>query len=156
MIEEEQEKILKDQEKWITDREKQLQSLTTNSVESGVKFLFAINSGGVVSILTYLGAIAENPGDQTLFKTSLAFFFVGLVMIGIYRAYCAEMHGKIFWGFNKLTKSYLIGEIKWSEYVRLAEEQVLKHKNHIARIIVYSSFINFLFGAGFGIYGLVQ
>lgn len=154
--EERLEKILVDQEKWMEEREKNLQALTMSAAESGIKFLFTTNSGGVVSILTYLGAIAQNPDDQILLKTSLAFFFIGLVLIGVYRAYIAESFGKIFWDFNKLTKSYLLEEIEWQEYIRQAEEQVLKHKNQIARAIVYSSFICFLLGAGFGIYGLIQ
>ena len=93
---------------------------------------------------------------RTFWITSLAFFFLGLVLIGVYRAYIAESFGKIFWDFNKLTKSYLLEEIEWQEYIRQAEEQVLKHNNQIARVIVYLSFICFLLGAGFGIYGLIQ
>ena len=151
-----QEKILRDQEKWIVAREKQLQTLTVNSVESGIKFLFATNAGGVVSVLTYLGAIVQNSNDQPLLKTSLAFFFIGLVFIGIYRAYTAEIHGKIFWDFNKLTKSYVLGEMEWPAYIKSAEEQALKHKNQIARILVYSSFVCFLVGAAFGTFGLIN
>jgi hypothetical protein len=153
---ESEEKILRDQEKWIVEREKQLQSLTVNSVESGIKFLFATNAGGVVSILTYLGAIVQNSSDQPLLKTSLAFFFIGLIFIGIYRAFTAEIHGKVFWDFNKLTKSYVLGEMEWATYIKSAEEQVLKHKNQIARIFVYTSFVCFLLGASFGILGLIK
>ena len=140
---------------WITEREKYLQTLTTNSIETGVKFLFTTNSGGAVSILTYLGAIAKNPNNFLILKTSLAFFFIGVLLIGIYHAYVAESYGKIFWDFNKLSKFYILGKIERDEYIKQVEQQAMKYKNHIARIIAYSSFLCFIIGASFGTIGII-
>lgn len=146
---------LEKQEKWILGREKHLQEITVNASENAIKFLFATNSGGAVSVLTYLGAIAQNNDNQIIFKTSLAIFFLGIILIGIFRTYVAEMYGDLFWGFNKLTKSYILEEINWSEYVNKSEDQALKHKNNIARIIVYASFVCFILGSIAGVIGLV-
>ena len=144
-----------DQREWIMERGKHLQSITITAVENGLQFLFITNTGGAASALAYLGAVAQKDEDLLIFKTSLAFFFVGIILVGIFRAYVAELYGKIFWEFNNLTKRYMQEEMEWSAYVYEAENQALKRKNNIGRIFVYSSFICFFLGSIFGVFGLL-
>lgn len=156
MSDQEDSKILEDQKAWIVERAKHLQTITGTATESGLQFLFITNTGGAASVLAYLGAIAAKNEDLLIFKTSLAFFFIGIILVGVFRAFVAEMYGKIFWEFNSLTKKYLLEEMEWVQYVKEAEEQALKHKNHIARILVYFSFLCFIFGSTLGVIGLVS
>lgn len=144
-----------DQREWIMERGKYLQSITTTAVESGLQFLFITNTGGAASSLAYLGAIAQKNENLLIFKTSLAFFFVGIILVGLFRAYVAELYGKIFWDFNNLTKNFMEEKMEWSVYVYEAENQALKHKNNIGRIMVYFSFLCFISGSIFGVVGLL-
>src|SRR3954465_16016179 len=100
-------RILEDQKAWIVERAKYLQTIVGTATESGIQFLFVTNTGGAASVLAYLGAIAQKNEDLIMFKTSLAMFFVGIILVGVFRAFIAEMYGKIFWDFNSLTKKYL-------------------------------------------------
>ena len=51
---------MKAREQFIEHREKQLQSVTMSAAEAGIKYLFAINAGGAIAVLTYMGAIATD------------------------------------------------------------------------------------------------
>ena len=144
-----------DQREWIMERGKHLQSITITAVESGLQFLFITNTGGAASALAYLGAVAQKDEDLLIFKTSLAFFFVGIILVGIFRAYVAELYGRIFWDFNNLTKRFMQEKMEWKTYVYEAEMQALKHKNNIGRVFVYSSFSCFFLGSIFGVLGLL-
>lgn len=144
-----------DQREWIMERGKHLQSITITAVESGLQFLFITNTGGAASALAYLGAVAQKDEDLLIFKTSLAFFFVGIILVGIFRAYVAELYGRIFWDFNNLTKRFMQEKMEWKTYVYEAEMQALKHKNNIGRIFVYFSFFCFFLGSIFGVLGLL-
>jgi hypothetical protein len=148
-------KINTDQRDWMMERGKHLQFTTTTAVESGLQFLFITNTGGAASALAYLGAIAQKNEDLLIFKTSLAFFFVGIILVGLFRAYMVEVYGKIFWDFNSLTKRFMEEEMEWEAYVYEAENQALKYKNNIGRIMAYFSFFCFILGSIFGVVGLL-
>ena len=155
-MENEEESIIDtDQREWIMERGKHLQSITITAVENGLQFLFITNTGGAASALAYLGAVAQKDEDLLIFKTALAFFFVGIILVGIFRAYVAELYGRIFWDFNNLTKRLMLEEMEWNKYVYEAEMQALKHKNNIGRIFVYFSFFCFFLGSVFGVLGLL-
>ena len=68
--------VRKAREHFIEQREKQLQSITVNAVESGLKFLFTSNAGGAIAVLTYLGAIASHADQIQTLKISLAYFLL--------------------------------------------------------------------------------
>ena len=51
---------MKAREQFIEHREKQLQSVTMSAAEAGIKYLLAINAGGAIAVLTYMGAIATD------------------------------------------------------------------------------------------------
>jgi hypothetical protein len=63
--------VRKARERFIENRELQLQRITTESGESSLKFLFTANAGGAISVLTYLGAISQQPPNIG-FKAALA------------------------------------------------------------------------------------
>ena len=59
--------IRKARERFIEQRDKQLQTITVEAAESAIKYLFTVNAGGAIAVLTYLGAISSAPQvDQNL------------------------------------------------------------------------------------------
>ena len=147
--------VRKAREHFIDQREKQLQSITVSAAESGVKFLFTTNAGGAIAVLTYLGAIASTTNQTQVLKYSLAMFFVGIILVGIYRAYLAETYGKMFKIFQKKTANYFTNEKEWEIYISEIQEDVeILRKSQIARIFVYGSFVCFILGSTIGTFSL--
>ena len=138
-------------ERFIENRELQLQRVTTESGESSLKFLFTANAGGAVSILAYLGAIAQQPHNVG-FKVALAMFFVGIIFVGIYRAFITETYGALFWKYKKSVEKYYNERLEWENFQKEIEAQV--KKNNIPRIFVYTSFACFILGSIIGVISL--
>ncbi|MDN4502512.1 hypothetical protein QX776_08865 [Alteromonadaceae bacterium BrNp21-10] len=143
--------VRKARERFIENRERQLQSVTTESVDKSLTFLFSANAGSAVAILAYLGAISSKP-DVIEFKVALAMFFLGVMLIGIFRVFVTEMYGSLFWAFKKSTENYFEEKQEWEDFYSEINAQVVK--NNIPRIFVYSSFACFFLGCIFGVLGL--
>ncbi|QEY12259.1 hypothetical protein D0B88_08330 [Cellvibrio sp. KY-YJ-3] len=143
--------VRKARERFIESRERQLQSITTESVERALTFLFSANTGSAVALLAYMGAISSNP-DIVEFKVALALFFLGVMFIGIFRAFVTEMYGSIFWKYKKSVDNYLQERQEWEDFFSEVSAQVVK--NNIPRIFVYTSFVCFFLGCVFGVFGL--
>ena len=143
--------VRKARERFIENRERQLQKVTTESVDKSLTFLFSANAGSAVAVLAYLGAISSKPGVVE-FKVALAMFFLGVMLIGIFRAFVTEMYGSLFWKFKKSVESYFQGNKEWEDFYSEINAQVVK--NNIPRIFVYSSFACFFLGCVFGVLGL--
>ena len=145
------EEARKARERFIENRERQLQSITTESVDKSLTFLFSANAGSAVALLAYLGAIASN-SSAIEFKVALAMFFLGVMFIGIFRAFVTEMYGSLFWKYKKSVENYYEEKQEWEDFYREVKAQVVK--NNIPRIFVYTSFGCFVLGCIFGVVGL--
>ena len=147
--------VRKAREHFIEQREKQLQSITVTAVESGVRFLFTTNAGGAIAVLTYLGAIASNANQTQTLKSSLAYFFLGIILVGLYRAFLAETYGKMFKNFQLQTANYFSSEKEWESYISeiKAEVETLR-KSQVGRILIYGSFLCFVLGSAIGTFSL--
>lgn len=145
------EDVRKARERFIENRELQLQSITTESVEKSLTFLFSVNAGSAVALLAFLGTVSSNP-NAVEFKVALAMFFWGVMFIGIFRAYATETYGSLFWKYKESTENYLQGKQEWEDFYKEVSTQVIK--NNIPRIFVYTSFGCFILGCVFGVLGL--
>lgn len=141
-------------ERFIEHREKQLQSVATTASENAIKYLFTINAGGAVAVLTYLGAIASNHTEKLPLKYSLAFFFVGLVLVGLYKALLVHIYTNTFKMFQNSLKSYFKQQREWDDFYQEIESHV--KQNNMPYILGYSSFACFFLGSVFGTLGLLQ
>ena len=140
-------------ERFIDQREKQLQTITVSSIETAVKFLFTTNAGGAVAVLAYLGAISSNPDQLDSLKYSLALFFLGVIFIGILRMSVVHVYSGIFKKFQVSTKSYFSQQREWEDFYSEIEQQVKPSK--IPYILGYASFGCFLLGSITGTVGLL-
>ena len=141
-------------ERFIDNREKQLQSGAMEAVDSTIKFLFLTNSGGALALLAYMGSVASLETISSSLKVSLAFFFFGVVLIGIYRAYTVHIRLDIFIHFQKITKEYFNNASDWDAYFTEMEAKV--KPSNIGYVLGYGSFLCFLVGSGIGVAGLFQ
>ena len=139
-------------ERFIDQREKQLQVGAVDAAETALKYLFAINAGGSIAVLTYLGAISSSSTVSLNLKVSLALFFIGLVFIGIYRAFAVHVRTDVFYHFQKATREYMKEEKPWEEYYSEIENKV--KPNNLPYFFGYTSFGCFLLGSIFGVVGL--
>jgi len=136
-------------ERFIENRELQLQRITTESGESSLKFLFTANAGGAISVLTYLGAISQQPANIG-FKAALALFFMGIILVGIYRFFITETYGALFWEYKENVEKYFKESLEWEDFQKAIEVK----KNNIPRIFIYSSFVCFILGSIIGVVNL--
>lgn len=142
----------KAREHFIDSREKQLQGAAVESADSAIKFLFTTNAGGAIAVLAYLGAISTSSTIGISLKLSLAFFFIGVVIIGIYRAFVVHIRMDIFYHFQSITKEYFKEKYDWDAYFKEVEKKV--NPNKIPYYLGYGSFACFLLGSGSGVAGL--
>jgi hypothetical protein len=145
------EDLRKGRERFIESRERQLQSITSESVDKSLAYLFTVNSGSAVALLAYMGAISSKP-NAIEFKIALAMFFVGVLFIGVFRAYVTEAYSSLFWKYKKSVDEYFAEKKDWDSFYEEINSQVVK--NNIGRIFVYTSFVCFFLGCIFGVMGL--
>ena len=136
---------------FVSDRWGQLQGLSKEAGESAIKFLFATNAGGAVTVLAYLGAIASNSAPQISTKITLMFFFVGLLFVGFYKAYTVHKFEGLFKHYQKLVDEYYEGKIGWGALIKSDEAKV--GSSIVPYIFAYLSFGSFIVGSVTGAYG---
>lgn len=76
----------------IRDRYNELHEIRIGEVKEAVKYLFLVNSGGVVSFLAFLGA--SGTGWKWQNWAALCCFTFGLIMVGVYKAYAYHVANK--------------------------------------------------------------
>ena len=129
----------------INNRWSQLYSLSKDSGESAIKYLFTTNAGGAVAVLTYLGAIASNGESQLLAKLALAIFFIGIISVGVYKAYMVHNFESLFSHYQQLVSEYYDEKIGWGALIKSDETKV--GKPIAPYIFGYISFFSFIIGS---------
>lgn len=145
--------VRKARERFIDHREKQLQSLSIEANETAMKFLFTTNAGGAIALLAYLGTRPETTPNQSLLTSSIAFFFLGVLFIGIVRAFAVHLYIGVFKSFNTSAKTYFSEARDWDEFYAEIDSQVRQSK--IPYIFGYAAFGCFLIGSLTGAMGLL-
>lgn len=137
---------------YIKGRWEQLYGLCKETNEDIHKYLFATNAGGAVAILAYLGSVAGNGGSLIAAKTALGYFFIGLILLGILKAYILHHYESLDTNYKAGVKKYYERTMEWEALVKSDEDKVGNSK--IPYIIGYGSFFAFILGClvgGFGI-----
>jgi len=136
--------------KHIENRWAQLYQLSKESGDTAIQYLFTVNAGGCVAILTYMGTISSNDTIPSLsINFSLAFFFFGLLFVGIYKAYMIHFYENLFKNYREITTNYYNEKIEWVEKLRLDEEKI--GDSFIPKLLGYLSFGFFIFGFIIGV-----
>lgn len=138
---------------YIDNRWRQLHSLSKESGDSSIKYLFTTNAGGAVAVLAYLGSISSNVEPTLSAKIALVFFFIGILFVGFYKAYMVHAHEGLFEYYRSLVNEYYEDKIGWSELMKADET---KSKNSfIPYIFGYISFAAFVGGCVSGAVGVL-
>lgn len=138
---------------FISQRWKQLYEISNTAGDDAIKYLFATNAGGAVAVLAYLGTLAENGSSPLSIKVALLLFFIGIVLVGLYKANEVHYNVGLFKNYERLVKQYYDQEIDW-EAMNIAD--AVKVGDPIAPYVFgYASFISFILGCLIGAYGVL-
>jgi hypothetical protein len=128
---------------YIDRRWSQLYGLEKEFAERALKYLLLTNSGGAVTVLSFMGASKE---VRYSFWPSFALvlFVIGVILVGFYNAKQYYHMAKLFNLWKKDAKNYFSGKITWE--VLIAEDEKRSLPSIWAYILAWSSFVAFIFG----------
>jgi len=138
---------------YINNRWEQLHSLSKETGDSAIKYLFATNAGGAVAVLAYLGSVSGNGEPALSAKVALVLFFTGLLFVGFYKAYMVHEHESLFEHYKSLVNKYYENKIGWGMLVESDEIKV--GNSPTPYILGYISFASFIGGCISGAIGVL-
>lgn len=131
----------------IENRWKQLNTLLTSIVSDAIQFLFLVNSGGCIAILTFIGTV-ESARQLDWPWYVLGIFFFGLICVGLFHAAKYHAVNWIYTGYQKDVSRFYMDEIDSEELSDLDDKRV--NKSGWIALFAYVSFICFIAGGAVG------
>ena len=144
--------LTEQQANYLTERPKQLYTVLTSAADSAVTFLFLVNAGGAAATLSFLGT-SITVRTMLMPKVALSCFVVGLLLVGVLRAFRVHDYQKAFDSWHRDYNSFLVGELTWKQFVE--RDDVLSETSVWEYIIGYGSFACIFAGAVAGTYALL-
>lgn len=138
---------------YVNLRWAQLYGLSKEASESALKYLFLTNAGGAVAVLAYLGSVSASQIPAISAKVALVIFFVGLLFVGLYKAYMVHDRESLFVNYKFIVNEYYEGRISWQELLEADEKKVGNAK--APYIMGYAAFLCFVIGCGTGARGIL-
>lgn len=139
----------------INQRWGQLHTYENKWIDNIAKYLFAINTGGAVAILTYLGATACTPTKNTTGPVwSLFFFILGIISVGLFSARMFYVFEGIFKHWRNDTKAFFEGTLNWHELHKRDDKR--SESCCIDYILPWSAFLAWILGVGVGLYNFLS
>ncbi len=135
----------------IDRRWKQLYELDKETGQTALQQLFLINSGGAATTLAFIGAIGATKIASGV-KISLAFFIIGVILVGVSRAKQFHHMSNLFRNWKKLVEDYYSGANTWEEIINL--DNRLAKEDFWDYAIPYASFACFIIGSIMGFIAL--
>jgi hypothetical protein len=138
---------------YINQRWAQLNSLEKDWLEKAVKYLFLTNSGGVVTVLSFIGT-SEKAHAAIGSKFALGLFVIGLILVGFFKAWHYRRIANIFASWRIDSENYFSDRMTW--------ELLIENDNNRSRVSVvtyilgYASFAAFIVGCIFGLINLFK
>ena len=128
----------------------QLNDLIMSVINDGVKYLFLVNAGGSVAILTFIGTSADVRGLEWPW-TVLFFLFLGLLFVGV--LHFARYH-VISYLLNKWSDDLVVFYQGNTEHHTLNDSDVRRvKKTEWILVFAYLSFLSFICAGIFGFIG---
>lgn len=143
--------LLKEYVKRCDERWEQLNSLLLSVITDGVKYLFVVNAGGCIAMLTFLGT-SEDLRKQEWTWSVLFILFLGIVFVGFLNF--ARYHV-----IDYLQKKWNLDVVEFYEgktdYDELSNKDDLRvNKTHWVLLFAYCAFICFLSAGYLGYIGV--
>ena|SRR5208282_4972055 len=138
---------------YIDRRWFQLYGLEKEFAERAIKYLLLTNSGGAVTVLSFMGASKE-VRNSFWPSISLVSFVIGVVLIGFYNAKGYYYIAKLFASWKSNVGIYFAQKITWDDLI--ANDEKLSKPSVLAHILAWMSFVSFIFGCISGAIGLFK
>ena len=111
-IPEPQQKVL---HQWADGRYELLRRMAEDSAVRLVRYLVLTNSGGAISIISFMGA-SDSVRDSVYAKFALALFVIGLILIGIAMTQLTISNDKNYTELVKDQERMYRDEISWKQF----------------------------------------
>jgi hypothetical protein len=138
---------------YLDKRWAQLNGLVGDYADGVIKYLFLINSGGVVAIMSFMGTSIDIRNNFQV-KSALFLFGVGILLVGCLKIFLYHKVEWIYKNWRKNSHNYLNDKIGWNKLIEDDNER--SFSNTKAYLIGYGAFFAFLIGSGFGALGLIK
>ncbi len=137
----------------IDARWKQLNDLLLSTVTDGIKYLFYVNAGGCVAVVTFIGT-AESVRQQNWPWYVLGLFFIGLLFVGFLNIARYHVIDSILKGWQKDVSIFYEGNL---DYLVLSNEDDSRvAKSNWILCFAYLAFACFIAGGGVGFFNYHQ
>lgn len=133
----------------VEARWKQLNDLLLNIVTDGIKYLFYVNAGGCVAMITFIGT-AEAIRQLNWPWYVLGLFFIGLLFVGMLNFTRYHAVDSILKGWQKDVGVFYDGNLEFHDMSNRDDERVAK--SNWLLIFAYLSFACFIGGGGVGFF----
>lgn len=145
--------LLDSRNQYINERWSQLMILQSKYADEIIKYLFLVNSGGAIAVLSYLGT-GSNMLDTFYAKMSLLSFALGIVFVGIVRAFLIHRSYNYLNAWQRDVQKYHKQEISWQELIALDDNRT---KNSYWEFVFgYLSALCFIIGIVLGSIGSID
>jgi hypothetical protein len=137
---------------FINNRWRQLYELEKESGQTALQFLFLTNAGGAVATLAFIGAIGAGKIGIGA-KLALAFFVVGVILLGVSRAKQFHHMSGLFKHWKSLVAAYFSDKTTY-DYI-LGEDNKKAVDDICDYVFPYASFGCFIIGSIVGFISLI-
>ena len=130
---------------YISKRWGQLHSLEESEGEQILRYLFLVNSGGAIGVLSFIGAIglANLPSSTTI---TLFSFGLGVILIGFAHAVRYYHFSSAFNKWQANTSKFYKNEIDWQNLLDEDEEETKSILQILVQVLCWTSFLCFIVG----------
>ena len=126
------------------DRFTQLNGLVISNAEGAWQFLLAVNGGGAVAVLAFIGSVQALQKQVWPF-TVLALFVLGLLLIACGRGFMFHHMSKLLTLWDEGFAKFLKDEIDWNSLIE-ADRTAAKRGDIPPWVMAYASLAMFLVG----------
>jgi hypothetical protein len=134
---------------YVNKRWEQLYGLELEFSTEGIKYLLFVNAGAAVAVLAFHGSVPA-VRDMVWPKVMLAFFVVGVILIGVLHIARYRVVSLLFKHWQKSVNEYFTEAKGWSE---VTSADVAKARKYPwVPYLGYASFACFVIGAAIGMF----
>lgn len=138
---------------YSTQRWKQLHALEKECAETAIKYLLLTNSGGAVTVLSFMGA-SEKARTSPGAIVALACFVIGVVLVGVFNIIRYYKVASLFREWRRGSENYFDGKVDWK--ILTDDDNKRSYKNRSLHIVGNLSFVAFVIGAILGMINLFK
>ena len=142
--------ILDEYVKHNDERWSQLNDLILSVITDGVKYLFLVNAGGAVAILTFIGTSPDVRGLGWPW-VALAFLLVGLIFVGVLHFARYHVIGYLLNNWTHDVVKFYEGKTEYDDLVNADGKRI--KKTEWILIFAYLSFLFFILAGACGFIG---